>query len=472
MNSAIDDDLAYEVGVGVGTDIANLRSESAILVLGTDLDEEVPMLYIKARTAGRKGANLITAGGRSTKLDAVAKQALLYQYGTAPQFVLSLIKVILDEGLENKDFISAHVDGVAELKTKLNDYTPAKVAKLTGLAANDIITAARTFAQAENGIILYGAEAGNDPALASALKALALLTGHAGKANNGVTAILPHTNSRGAADLGIVPHRLPGYKVLEETQAGLSASEMLSADSALKALYIVAADVVAESTAYKAAVEATEFVVVQDLFMTETAKLADVILPAKGTAERDGSFTNIERRVQAFDIAVPAPGNTWADWLITTAIAGQLGAEWSYASADGVMAAITQEVPLYAQMSFSNLLQPISLERKRSHYIYSGMSFTSTIREGLQWPSEAENDGAKLSVDFVAPATPTKNADLIMWVGAPRVLYDGGILLAQTDLLSSHIHQPVLSIGSQTASELSLNKDELVALKPTKAKLV
>jgi NADH-quinone oxidoreductase subunit G len=460
LNSAIQDDLAYEIGVGVGTDIGRLRSGSVILNLGADLDEEAPMLYLRVRTAARKGAHLINANGRWTKLDSIAQTSLRYRYGSAPHFVLGMAAAILEEGWENKDFAD-RVNGLDELKASLQDYTPTKVASVTGLAETEIRQAAKTFAEAQNGLILYGAEAGNDPALSAAIRNLALITGHVGRANNGVTVILPHVNSRGAADLGILPDRLPGYIPVEE-EPGLSAREMLHPDSGLPALYIVAADVAAESEIYRAALETTDFVVVQDLFLTETARLADVVLPAKGTAERDGSYTNLERRVQVFDTGVPAPGLAWADWLITTAVAGQMGADWAYASADGVMAEITEKVPLYREMSFANLLAPISVERRRSHYIYSGMSFTSDLREGLQWSTLAEAPQTTFDLTFMAPTTgPVKDGFTLV---APRVLYDGGVLLGEAEILANHIEKPYATFSRADAERLGLAENEMVSL--------
>ena len=459
LNSAIDDELAYEIGVGVGTDIASLRAGSVILNLGADLDEEAPMLYLRVRQAARKGAHLINAAGRWTKLDSAAQTRLRYRYGSATHLVLGLLATILNEGWENED-AAKNLEELGTLKSNLQGYSADKVAEITGLAADDIKAAAKTLAEAENAIILYGAEAGNDPALKVALRNLAVVTGHVGRANNGVTAVLPHVNSRGAADLGILPDRLPGYVPLDG-EAGLSAAEMLNPESGLQALYLVAADVAAESATYRTALEATDFVVVQDLFMTETAKLADVVLPARSVAERDGSYTNLERRVQAFDAGITTAGQAWADWLIITAIAGQLGADWSYASADGVMAEITGQVSLYQAMSFDNLLKPVSVARQRAHYIYSGMSFTSDLREGLQWPTLAER-GDSFELQFVAPThTPSDAAFTLI---APRVLYDGGVLIGEAEILQSHLEQPAATFAQADADQLGITAGDEVTL--------
>jgi len=392
--------------------------------------------------------------------------------GAAAHLALGLLASVIEQGLIDEKWVNSRTDGLANLKKSLVDYSPAKVADLTGIAAEDIGTAARAFAEAENGIILFGLEAGNDPALRAALEALALVTGHAGKANNGLIPVLPHANSRGAADMGLAPDRLPGYRPVEG-KTGLSAAEMLAGGSPVQAMLIAGLDPAAENEAYRAALEKLDFLVVQELFLTETAKLADVVLPAKGVAERDGSYTNLERRVQAFDPGVPAPGQAWADWLIVTAIAGQMGADdWTYASADGVMAEITQAVPLYKKMAFSNLVAPISLERKTAHYIYEGMSFTADVREGLQWPTLAEEEpetSGKIALRFMPPAGPDESDGLTLV--APRMLYDAGRLFAEAELMQPHIQPSRLMLSRPDASRLGIGNGDMVTISRNGASL-
>jgi NADH-quinone oxidoreductase subunit G len=463
LSAALEDETAYTAGVGVGTDLGRVGQGATILVIGCDLDQEAPIFFLRvAGAAIKRGAHLINAGGRRTKLDAQAKTTLRYRYGTAAHLALGLLAAVVQQGLVAQEWVDNHTICLADLKQALRNYTPEQVARITGISPAEIEAAARAFGQAQNGIIFFGLEAGNDPALRAALEALALVTGHAGKPDNGLIAVLPHANSRGAADMGLVPDRLPGYVPVEAGQAGLSASEMLADNSPLKGMLIAGADPAAESAAYKAALQKLDFLVVQELFLTETAQLADVVLPARGVAERDGSFTNAERRVQAFDPGIPAPGHAWADWLILTALAGQMGADWPYASVDGVMAEITQTVPLYAEMKFENLVAPVSLDRKTSHYIYSGMSFTADVREGVQWPTLAEQESAKIPLRFITPAEPF-TADGLTLV-APRILYDDGRLLAEAELMQPHLHQPRLLLSGPDAQKLGVNNGQTVTV--------
>ncbi len=465
LNAALEDETAYTVGVGLDTDLGRVGKETTILVIGSDLDQEAPILYLRvAGAAVKRGAHLINAGGRRTKLDAQAQTSLRYRYGTAAHLALGMLAAVVQKGWVDKEWVNGRTAGLAELEKALQDYAPHRVAEITGLPAEAIEAAAQAFAEAENGLILFGIEAGNDPALRAALEALALVTGHAGRVNNGLIAVLPHANSRGAADMGLVPDRLPGYEPVTG-QPGLSARQMLAAGSPVKGMLIAGADPAAETESYRAALDKLEFLVVQELFLTETTRLADVVLPARGVAERDGTFTNLERRVQTFDPGVPAPGQAWADWLIVTAIAGLLGAEdWTYASADGVMAEITQTVPLYKGMAFSNLLAPVSLERKTAHYIYEGMSFTADVREGLQWATLAEESPeAKLVLRFIAPALPPQtDGDLILV--APRVLYDDGRLFAEAELVYPHIQQPQIMLSRPDAARLQVSNGDSVTV--------
>ena len=228
LSAGFEDDTVYTVGVGTGTDLGRVGRDTAILVVGSDLDEEAPILYLRVAGAAQNGATLINAGGRLTKLDKSSSHVLRYRYATATHLLLGILHTIFSANLTGNEVVSRRVSGLEELKAKVADWTPERVAEQTGIPADEIRATAHAFGQAKNGIILFGPEASDDPALRRAVANLAIVTGFVGRPNNGVIAVLPHCNSRGAADLGVVPDRLPGYVPVEEP--GLSAQHMLGGE--------------------------------------------------------------------------------------------------------------------------------------------------------------------------------------------------------------------------------------------------
>lgn len=457
LSAAIEDDIVYTVGVGTGTDLGRVGRDAAILVVGSDLEEEAPILYLRVAGAARHGATLINAGGRPTKLDKQSTHILRYRYGTAPYLLLGMLHVILNaqssqgRGLTGNEIVPRRVSGLEELRLKVSDWTPERVAEITSIPAGDIRAAARAFGEAKNGLVFYGPEAGNDPALRRAVANLVTVAGFVGRPNNGVIAVLPHANSRGAADLGVVPDRRPGYVPVENP--GLSAEQMLS--GGVRALLIAGTDPMAGASRP----EELEFLVVQELFLTETAQLADVVLPAAAGAERDGTFTNLERWVQRFDPGLPVPGLARPDWTIIRQLALLLGADWTYATVGGVLAEMALTIPLYAGMSYERLSQPVPLSRRMSHYIYAGLSFQTEVREGIQWPSQAENEPVTLPLIWVDPPPPPAEDEGFTLV-TPRVLYDGGTLLGQAEILGTRLVQPHLALSRADALALGVSSGD------------
>jgi len=453
LNAAIEDDTVHTVGVGTGTDLGRVGRDTAILVVGSDLDQEAPILYLRVAGAARHGATLVNVGGRPTKLDRRATHVLRHRYGTATHLLLGVLHVILAENLTGNEIVPQRVSGLDELRARIAEWTPERVAEVTGVPADEIRAAAHAFGGAKNGVILYGLEAGAEGApLRRAVANLAIVTGFVGRPNNGVIAVLPHANSRGAADLGVVPHRRPGYLPVE--RPGRSAAEMLG--GSVRALLVAAADPLAG----RSRPEGLEFLAVQELFLTETARQADVVLPAAAVAERDGTFTNLERWVQRFNPGVPCPGSARPDWIIIRELACLLGAEWTYATVGGVLAEMAREIPLYTGMSYERLSQPVPLSRRMSHYIYAGMSFQTEVREGIQWPTRAEDESATLELSWADPPVPADGDGLTLVT--PRVLYDGGTLLGQTEILGTRLVRPHVALSRADALTLGVSDGDRV----------
>jgi len=260
-------DLVAQVGVGRGTNFTDMGAETAILVVASDLQEEAPLWWLRVKQAAERGAKLIVIHPRPNKLDAFASQVIRYPYGAEAAVVLAMVN---------------------SLSAK-RAVLPAQYQELA--RDPDLQAAVKVFAEAENGVILFGSEGiglAGSQALAQACANLLLATGHVGRAHNGLIGVWPRANDQGAWDMGFRP--------LPDLKAALQAA---------KALYVVAADVAGDNPLLP---EATDFLVVQDLFLTATAKLADVVLPVQAFTEREGTYTSGERRVQRYYPAVPAGG--------------------------------------------------------------------------------------------------------------------------------------------------------------------
>jgi predicted molibdopterin-dependent oxidoreductase YjgC len=223
-------------------------------------------------------------------------------------------------------------------------------------------------------------------------------------------------------------------------------------NSGLRGLLVAAADPLGAASRP----DELELLVVQELFLTGTAQQADAVLPAAAVAERDGTFTNLERWVQRFDPALPVMGLARPDWAIIRQLAVLLGADWTYATAGGVLAEMAGAIPLYTGMSYEQLARPVALSRRMSHYIYAGMSFQTEVREGLQWPTLAEDESVALELNRVDPDPPPSNDGGYTLV-APRVLYDGGTLLGQAEILGTRLVQPHVVISPIDALALGVS---------------
>jgi NADH-quinone oxidoreductase subunit G len=280
------------------------------------------------------------------------------------------------------------------------------------------------------------------------------VTGHIGRPNNGLLPVWPHNNTQGAWDMGLRPDLLPGYQPAAEP--GHDAGEML-APGALKALFIAGADPAGDDPTHAAALEALDCLVVSELFLTATAQLADVVLPAQAFSEREGSYTNGARHVQRFYPAVPPPGEARPDWAICAALGARLGLELPSISAAQVMDRIAQSVPLYAGMRYPEL------SRYAEQYpdvggedlYYGGTAYQNTGGLGVTWPVVAENSAAQVRVGHVTPVLPTGQGLLVVPVTR---LYDAGTLLAPSaeKLLGARIPAPRLEINSADAARLGL----------------
>jgi formate dehydrogenase alpha subunit len=362
-------------------DVANAE---VILVTGSNTTETHPVFSSRIKRAARSGATLVVVDPRAIGLTRHAGLWLRPRPGTDIAWINGLMHVILREGLENRAFIDSRTEGFEELREALSHYTPEYVESLTGIPSADLTRAARLYARAGAATILYCMgitqhTCGTDTVLA--LANLALLCGQVGRPGAGINPLRGQNNVQGSCDMGGLPGVLPGYGRVDDDAArdriarlwktdlpktqGLTATDML-ASRQVKAMYIMGENPMvsdADTAHVRARLGELDFLVVQDIFLTETARLADVVLPAASALEKDGTFTNTDRRVQRVRAAVPCPGEALPDWRILNLLSQRLGFGSGPDSPEAVMTEIAQAAP-----------------------IYGGIDYRRIRKEGLIWP--------------------------------------------------------------------------------------
>lgn len=380
--------LVRAFGSGAMTNsIDEILDADCILVTGSNTSEAHPIVAQEIKRAVRRGATLIVVDPRRIELAELAHFHLSQRPGTDVAWINGFCHVILKEGLWDREFVEKRCENFAEFAHAVEKYTPEYVERITGIPAEDLTAAARAFGKAERAMIFYAMgltqhTSGTDNVLAIAN--LAMLTGNVGKRSTGVNPLRGQNNVQGACDMAALPNVLPGYQRLSDPEVrarfeeawgariperpGFTVVEMFRAawEGKIKAMIIMGENPMVSDpdiSHVAEALEKLEFLVVIDIFPNETTRFADVILPAASFAEKDGTFTNTERRVQRIRAALPPPGEAKPDWQILCELSTRLGYPLSYSHPSEVMDEIASLVP-----------------------IYGGISYDRLEGDGLQWP--------------------------------------------------------------------------------------
>ena len=361
---------------GMTNQIKDIANAKAVLLIGNDAASENPITGLAIKKAVIKnGAKLIVADAGKNSMMKHAALRLQYKPGNTSAIIQGLINVIFEEGLQNKDVETQNKALFDKIKAIAAPHTAEKVAEKAGVSADVIKAAAREFASAPSATIVFGrgvtaCVCGYKNSLA--LTDLSLITGNVGKSGGGVNPMAAKAGEQGACDMGALPDRLPGYRRVSSDEdrkrlgslwrtdlpqkPGLTVIEMVQAanEGKIKGMYVVGADLAFDLPNRASVVEALgklDLLVVQDLFMSETAALADVVLPAASFAEKEGTFTNSERRVQRIRPVMKLVGNCRPDGEIITAISTRMGRliEWNPSV---VMDKITISTPIYAGITY------------------------------------------------------------------------------------------------------------------------
>jgi len=374
---ALRESLGY---VASTNSINEIRKADVILALRSDLSETHPVIKSEVVLAvKRRKAKLIIVNSRDIYLKKFSTLNLTIKPGSEVTLVNGLTALILKEGLAREEFIQSRTEGLEALKTALGSISPQKVEAESGIPAETLAEAARLFAKAGNGVILISAGQNSgkeDPALAQAAANLALLTGKIGRESCGIFVLGEKNNSQGALDMGVTPGLLPGYADLRDAaarsrfekawnlplpdQEGMGALAILRGieEGKIRGLYLAGenpAVTYPDSGRTEKALASLDFLVVQDCFLTESASLAHVVFPAVTFAEKEGTFTNVDRRVQRVRPALQPLGEARPDAWIFQNLAREMGVEFGPATAREVNDEIRNLAPLYGGITYARL---------------------------------------------------------------------------------------------------------------------
>ena len=460
-----------------------------LFLFGSNPTEAHPIVSLYLKKALRNGAKLIVGDPRQTWMAKRADVWLNLKPGSNIAMMNGLAHVILDHGWENREFVSKRTEGFDEFIKHIEKYDLKRVEKLTGVSQDRIVEAARLYSHANKAMIVYGlgvTEHRTGTENAMAIANLALLCGHIGRPSTGIMALRGQNNVQGASDLGPLPATLPGYQSVTDPvmrakferswgvpidhKIGLKSVEMLdlACQGKFKGLFILGEDPAQTDpnvNEVKRALKSLEFLVVQDIFHTETTKYADVILPGASFAEKDGTFTNGERRVQRVRKAIdPIAG--MAEWQVITRLANLMGYPMTYHHPSDIMDEIASLVP-----------------------IYGGISYERLDRESLQWPCPTKDHPGTTTMYtdlFARPGGLAKFMTLehkgsgeetdreypyTLITGRIREHYNNGSMTRRVPGILELVPEELLEISSDDAKALNINDRDMVQVSSRRGKI-
>jgi len=361
--------------------IADIEKSDVILIEGSNTTENHPVLssYVK-RAVTFKGAKLIVIDPRKIDITRFATLWLRLTLGTDVAFINGMMHVIIKEKLYPEDYVKSRTVGFEDLQKTVEKYTPEHVEGITGVPKDQLVEAARLYAQAPAASILYAMgitqhTTGTDNV--KSLANLAMLCGNMGIPGGGVNPLRGQNNVQGACDLGGLPNVYTGYQKVDDPairermekawgvdklpdKPGLTVTEMMEKgpEGGIMSLYIIGENPMVSDPDLnhaKKTLEKMDFLVVQDIFLTETAKMADVVLPSASFAEKEGTFANTERKVQRVRKAVDSPGEAREDWKIISDLSSRMGYSMDYKSAESIMEEIARVTPSYCGINYERL---------------------------------------------------------------------------------------------------------------------
>jgi len=483
--------LAAAFGSGAMTNpISDIEKSDVILVEGSNTTENHPVLssYVK-RAVTRKGARLIVVDPRRIPITRFATLWLRPYPGTDVAWLNGAMHVIIEEGLYDEEYVNSRTVGLEELKKTVQKYTPEYVEKITGIPRDQVVAAARMYAGAPAASILYAMgitqhTTGTDNV--KSLANLAMLCGNMGIEGGGVNPLRGQNNVQGACDMGGLPNVYTGYQKVTDLAVrsrmekawgvkelpqhnGLTVTDMMEKahEGAVKALYIIGENPMVSDPDLnhaKAALEGLDFLVVQDIFLTETGRMADVVLPATSFAEKDGTVTNTERKVQRIRKAVSPPGEAREDWKIVCDLSTRMGYPMSYESAEAIMEEIAEVTPSYRGIHYDRI------ETEGIHWPCTGTDHPGT--PCLHVDKFTCGLGVFHAIEYLPPAeVPDDAYPLYLTTGRVLYQYHTGSMTMRSEGLNDRAPECFVEISARDAEEYRIADGEMIKVASRRGKI-
>ena len=475
--------LLENIGSGAVTaSFAECRNAEAIIVIGANPTVNHPVAATFIKNAAQRGARLYILDPRGQHLDRYATESLRFSPGSDVAMLNAMINVIITEELYDADYVAKQTEGFEDLKARTAHTTPEAMAPICGVDADTLRRVARGYATAGSAMIFWGmgiSQHTHGTDNSRCLISLALLTGNVGRAGTGLHPLRGQNNVQGASDAGLIPMFFPDYKPVTdaETRAkyedfwgttldperGLTVVEITDAayDGDIKAMYIMGENPAMsdpDQEHARTALANLDILVVQDIFMTETAAFADVILPASAFPEKDGTVTNTDRRVQMGRAAVPMPGQAQQDWWIIQELANRMGLNWTYSHPRDVFAEMRMVMPSLTGISWQRLddegavTYPCADENSAGREVIFGDGFPTESGRGRMTPAE------------VLPPDETPDAEYPIVLTTGRLLehWHTGSMTRRSSVLDALEPEPEVHMAPETLQGLQVEPGTLV----------
>ncbi len=483
--------LMSSFGSGAMTNsIPEIEGADCILVIGSNTFEQHPLVGSRIIKAKENGAKLIVIDPRRVPLTTFADVFLQIKPGTDACLLNGLMNVLFSQNWIDEKFISERTEGFEDFKQKVKEYSPERVREITGIAPEDLQRAARLYGEAQRATIIYSMgitqhTTGTDNVKSCAN--LAMLTGNVGRESTGVNPLRGQNNVQGACDMGALPDVYSGYQSVTDKRVaekfekawavklpsnpGLTVVEMMEAAyiGSLKAMYIIGENPMLSDpdiNHVKSSLDALDFLVVQDIFLSETAKLADVVLPASSFAEKEGTFTATDRRVLRVRKAIDPIGEGKPDWLIISQLAQRMGSkQFSYASAEDIMKEIAELTPIYGGISYDRLDSGEILAWPCPTLDHLGTKF---LHEG----AFTRGKGCFFAIDFKEPAEmPDEEFPFILTTGRLMFQYHTGTMSRRIPSLEKEASEGFVELNPHDAQRLGIEQGERVTVKSRRGQI-